>query len=128
LAQLVPSQHLSTIRSFHLFGLAALECKAGLESAVVDEYKRVSHTYANKDLLRRAYLDLLRATPFYGAAFFNGTTEKRQGLLGRLTGQSPQMEVRVGINHQLITVVDPHRHELLLVQEIAKKPWLRSPE
>ena len=34
----------------------------------------------------------------------------------------------MGISHEYITVVDPTRHELLLVQEIAEKPWLKTPE
>lgn len=38
------------------------------------------------------------------------------------------MEVMVGISHEYITVVDPARHELLLMQEIAEKPWLKTPE
>ena len=66
MGQLVPPQHHNTIRSFHLFGLAMIECKPGLENAMVDEYKTVSKTYDSNNQRRKAFLEILQKTPFYG--------------------------------------------------------------
>ena len=61
-------------------------------------------------------------------------TEKKLGALASLLGPlgrrlaSCKMDVLVGINHEWITVSDPHRHELLLTQPISPDAWLKSPE
>ena len=40
--ELVPAQHIRTIRTFRLFGLELMECKAGLENQIIDEYQTAS--------------------------------------------------------------------------------------
>ncbi|KAI1704373.1 FERM central domain-containing protein [Ditylenchus destructor] len=134
MGQLVPPQHHNTIRSFHLFGLAMIECKPGLENAMVDEYKTVSKTYDNNNQKRKAFLEILQKTPFYGAAFFTGTKQKKHGLLSTFFGPlvrhlvSHTTNVLVGINHDYITVIDPSKHELITCQPIKTCCWARSPE
>uniref|UniRef100_A0A915CY78 FERM domain-containing protein 8 n=1 Tax=Ditylenchus dipsaci TaxID=166011 RepID=A0A915CY78_9BILA len=132
LGQLVPAQHSNTIKSFHLFGLSMIECKSGLEKAMMEEYKKCSANYVNNHQRRKKFLEILQKTPFYGAAFFTGTKERKHSLLSaivrRLTGSSHSSNVVVGINHQYITVVDPSRHELLECQPIDTCAWARSPD
>ena len=62
----MPDVHVNTVRSFHLFGIPVMECKKGWEHELVEEYKTASMVYPNNYQRRIAYLDILRATPFYG--------------------------------------------------------------
>ncbi|KAH7694621.1 FERM central domain containing protein [Aphelenchoides avenae] len=132
LSAIIPEQHLSAVRSFRLFGLQMMECKKGLENELANEYEDVSARYPTVHQRRCAYLDILRKTPFYGATFFMGTTDRRSTVslkqLGRrlFSSTSPQMEVRVGINQDYITISDPQRHEPLLLQHITDCTWQRS--
>lgn len=63
---LVPSQHLTTIRTFRLFGLSMMECKKGLEDALVAEYQIASDQFINNNERRKMFLTILQKTPFYG--------------------------------------------------------------
>ncbi|KAE9556628.1 hypothetical protein FO519_000034 [Halicephalobus sp. NKZ332] len=134
LPELVSSQHLSKVRSFQLFGLSMMECKRGLEAQVVQNFKDCSSRFGSKNDRRIAYLDILRSTPFYGAAFFDGQTERRTTSIfieysKRLfTGASPlaRMNVRIGIQHEFITVVDASKMEILLTQRVGDCSWLKS--
>lgn len=135
LGDFVPAQHLSHVRSFQLFGLSVMECKAGLEKEVFQRYKDYSIQFQNQYLRKIAYLEFLRSTPFYGAAFFNGRTDRRTNAmsifeLGKrfLTGYTPsaKMNVRIGIQSRYITVVDPVKHEVLLTQKIEDCTWLSN--
>uniref|UniRef100_A0AC34QBA5 FERM domain-containing protein n=1 Tax=Panagrolaimus sp. JU765 TaxID=591449 RepID=A0AC34QBA5_9BILA len=142
LSEFVSPQHLSKIRTFQLFGLSIMECKHGLETEVVQLYKDFSLNFGSKNERRIAYLDLLRLTPFYGAAFFDGQTERRSTFFdgqtekrsnlsifdyGKrfLTGLSPKlkMNVRIGIQHDFITIVDISKLEILLTQRIGDCSW-----
>ena len=69
---------------------------------------------------------------YFSAAFFNGTTDRRGGSLSlwdfgrKMFGASPaRMNVRIGINHEFITVADPDRRESLLVQRITDCLWMK---
>jgi hypothetical protein len=135
LPEFVPAQHLSHVRSFQLFGLSIMECKAGLEKEVFQRYKDFSKLYGDQCSRKRAYLDILRPTPFYGAAFFDGRTDRRSSSnpvldFGKrfFTGFSPsaKMNVRIGIQSNYITVVDPIKHEILLTQRIEDCSWLSN--
>ncbi|KAI1710128.1 hypothetical protein DdX_10802 [Ditylenchus destructor] len=111
-----------------------IECKPGLENAMVDEYKTVSKSYDNNNQKRKAFLEILQKTPFYGAAFFIGTRQKKHGLLSTFFGPlvkhlvSHTTNVLVGINHDYITVIDPSKHELITCQPIKTCCRARSPE
>ena len=134
LQELVPAQHLGKVRSFQLFGLPMMECKHGLEAQLVQNFKDCSERFGSKNERRIAYLDVLRSTPFYGAAFFDGQVEKRTTSIfieysKRLfTGASPsaRMNVRIGIQHEFITVVDLSKLEILLTQRVGDCSWLNS--
>jgi len=134
LDELVPAQHFGKVRSFQLFGIPMMECKHGLETQLVQNYKDCSERFGSKNERRIAYLDILRSTPFYGAAFFDGQVEKRTTSVfieysKRLfTGASPlaRMNVRVGIQHEYITVVDISKMEILLTQHVGDCSWMRS--
>lgn len=63
---LVPAKHLSTIRSFHLFGLSMIECKGGLENMLINEYQMVSEKFNNNNERRKIFLEILQKTSFYG--------------------------------------------------------------
>jgi hypothetical protein len=134
LGEIVPAYLLNKMksRSFHLFGI--IECKSGLEKQITKEYNSVSCKYANNYERRKAYLDLLRKLPFYGASFFNAATDKRQsGSLVEmskrlfLSGQQ-QVELLVGINCEYITLIDKQKNELLLTRFISDCSWFRSTE
>jgi len=44
----------------------------------------------------------------------------------KMFGASPaRMNVRIGINHEFITVADPDRRESLLVQRITDCLWMK---
>lgn len=141
--ELVPAQHIRTIRTFRLFGLELMECKAGLENQIIDEYQTASCYHLSTYERRNAYLTLLRKTPFYGAAFFPATLDPRHLPLGRrhrrrfsvaslfgairnrffmknLAGAdaTSKIDVLVGINHQYITIIDPRGHRLLHKQRM----------
>jgi hypothetical protein len=135
LADFVPAQHLSHVRSFHLFGIAIMECKAGLEKEVFQRYKDFSAAYGSQSERKNAYLELLRATPFYGAAFFDGKIDRRSSSnplfdIGKrlFTAYMPssKMNVRIGIQSKCITVVDPIKHEILLTTKIEDSNWLSN--
>jgi hypothetical protein len=137
LADFVPAQHLSHVRSFHLFGIAIMECKAGLEKEVLQRYKDFSSIYGDQYSRKKAYLECLRSTPFYGAAFFDGKIDRRSPSnplfdIGKrlFTGYMPsaKMNVRVGIQSRFITVVDPVKHEILLSRRIEDCNWLSNKE
>lgn len=75
LNELAPTTHIKAIRSFHLFGLKIMECKKGLENRVIDEYRTASKHYGSNYECRKAFLTILRNTPFYGSAFYSGTID-----------------------------------------------------
>jgi hypothetical protein len=133
ITELIPEQHLNAVRSFRLFGLSVMECKKGLEDTMIDEYQVASEKYGNAHQRRKAFLEILRKTPFYGATFFRGKTDRRgttslKALGRRLfsSGSSSRMEVLVGINQEYVTIIDPQRHEPLLMQHITDCTWQRS--
>lgn len=135
MVEFVPSQHFNKIRSFQLFGLQLMECKRGLESQVVQNYKDVSSNYGSKNERKIAYLEFLRKTPYYGAAFFDGRMERRSTPFtffeyGKrfFTGATPaaRFPVRVGIQHNYITIVDSQKSEALLTQYIGDCSWIES--
>lgn len=66
MADLVPAHLLHRARSFHLFGLSLMECKRGCERQILDEYRRVSEEMPSNHERRKAFLNILRKTPFYG--------------------------------------------------------------
>jgi hypothetical protein len=120
------------MKSFHLFGI--IECKSGLEKQIIKEYNSVSCQYSNNYERRKAYLDLLRKLPYYGASFFTATTDRRQsGSLVEMSkrlfssGQQ-QVELLVGINCEFITLIDKQKNELLLTRYISDCSWFRSEE
>jgi len=130
--ELVPAQHRAAVRSFHLFGLHMMECRHGLENRIVDDYKTASERFQNAHQLRKAYLEILRGTPFYGAAFFSGTFDRKlsstkekhsySSIIGAirryLSGANSKIDVLIGINEQFITLIDPTRHKLLYKEKI----------
>uniref|UniRef100_A0A914YX87 FERM domain-containing protein 8 n=1 Tax=Panagrolaimus superbus TaxID=310955 RepID=A0A914YX87_9BILA len=118
LPEFVPSQHLSHVRSFQLFGLSIMECKAGLEKDVFQRYKEFSLLYGDQ------------CSPF-----FDGKTDRRSSSMPLLdfgrrffTGFTPtaKMNVRIGIQSSHITVVDPVKQEILLTQKIEDCSWLSN--
>jgi hypothetical protein len=73
-----------------------------------------------------AYLDILRELPFYGASFFNATTDKKQPTSLRLFAGGQQIELLIGINCEYLTVIDKQKNELLLTRCISDCTWFRS--
>jgi len=132
LAQIVPAYLLNRVKSFHLFGL--IECKSGLEKQIIKEYKDVSKKYSDRPERQKAYLDLLREVPSYGATFFTATTdrgessslfEKSKRLIG---GGQQQLELLIGVSCEYLTVANKQKNELLLTRRISDCSWFRSSE
>lgn len=119
LSEIVPVYLLNKMKSFHLFGI--IECKSGLEKKIIKEYNEVSSQFVNNYERRKAYLELLRQLPYYGASFFTATTDKRQtGSLVEMSkrlfssGQQ-QVELLIGINCEYITLIDKQKDKCKLV-------------
>lgn len=66
MSELIPSYLLHRCKTFQLFGLSVMECKKGCEKQILEHYKTASEYLANNHARRKAYLDILRKTPFYG--------------------------------------------------------------
>ncbi|KAI6229802.1 FERM domain-containing protein 8 [Aphelenchoides fujianensis] len=134
LPELVPAHLLGRVKTFHLFGLSMMECKRGWEKQITDEYKTISVVYDSNHARRKAYLDIMRKLPCYGAAFFSGAIDRKPsstvlGLSKRLfSSNQPQMDIRIGISYEYVTVVDRQRNELLLTRRLSDCSWFCSHE
>uniref|UniRef100_A0A915BUK1 FERM domain-containing protein 8 n=1 Tax=Parascaris univalens TaxID=6257 RepID=A0A915BUK1_PARUN len=125
-----PLQYRHSLKTVYLFGFPVIGCK-GLENDILEEYQAVSLKYGSNHSRRKAYLNILRSTPFYGAAFFRGQVERPPAASFKelkkmlLAAAMPEIEVFLGINRDYVTVIDPSKHELLLVQPLSNCSWRR---
>uniref|UniRef100_A0A7E4ZWS5 FERM domain-containing protein 8 n=1 Tax=Panagrellus redivivus TaxID=6233 RepID=A0A7E4ZWS5_PANRE len=135
LAHIIPDQHYSKIRSFHLFGIHLMECSQGMENQLKQDYKDCSINYPTREALRTEYLNTLRGTPFYGAAYFRGLVDRKAGPpsiieLGKslFTGHHPLNKylVRIGIQQDYVTIVDEPKNEILLTLRIDECTWIKE--
>ncbi|KAM3716601.1 FERM domain-containing protein [Dirofilaria immitis] len=118
-----PAKYRHSVKTFHLFGIPIIGCK-GLETRILQEYRNIKLHFENKHNCRRAYLNIIRRTPFYGAAFFRGYVERP--IEGPLKGikkmilsvASPNIPVLVGISCGYVTLSDETKQEVLLVQRL----------
>ncbi|VDK37288.1 unnamed protein product [Gongylonema pulchrum] len=88
LAMYFPSKHRHCVRSVCFFGFPVIGCK-GLEAKIQQEYNDTKLKFESKHACRKAYLEIVRETPFYGfvqrkltffrAAFFRGHVERPRG-------------------------------------------------
>lgn len=58
-------KHRRNVKTLYLFGFPIMGCK-GLEAELKKEYWEAKSKYTTKHELRKAYLKLVRETPFYG--------------------------------------------------------------
>jgi len=121
-----PPQHLRTVRSLSLFGFSIAGCR-GREHELIEQYMEVSLKFDNQNARRCAYLEMLMALPSYGSAFFHGQVERpppkhfHRFFLPTL----PDIPVLVAVSRSFVSVIDPAKHELLLVQSIFDCSWRR---
>lgn len=62
-----PLKYRHSVKSFHLFGIPIIGCK-GLETRIFEEYRNIRLNFESKHSCRKAYLNIIRNTPFYGQA------------------------------------------------------------
>uniref|UniRef100_A0A1I7XNF8 Glutathione-specific gamma-glutamylcyclotransferase n=1 Tax=Heterorhabditis bacteriophora TaxID=37862 RepID=A0A1I7XNF8_HETBA len=126
-------EHLAyMIRGPMVFGRALSGTKE-LENMLIESWKASSNGLNTNGLdeLRRQYLVKIReSSPCYGSAFFRGIIERPsvsplnlKRFFQAVTSGVPDVEVRIGINLDCITVFDIERRELLLVQKIVDCSW-----
>uniref|UniRef100_A0A914UIZ4 FERM domain-containing protein 8 n=1 Tax=Plectus sambesii TaxID=2011161 RepID=A0A914UIZ4_9BILA len=125
LEEFLPEQHVHAAKSFSLFGYQIVGCK-GFEKEVVDEYRALSQPH-DPHSLRVTYLRAVSRFPFYGAAFFHGQIERppTKDIRKLLRTAQSDLPVLIGVNREFITVIDPHKHTVLLSQAIDDCSWRR---
>ncbi|CAD5231030.1 unnamed protein product [Bursaphelenchus xylophilus] len=133
LPNLIPQHLINKCKSFFLFGLNSMECKKGCERQILNEYKAVLEDLQDNHQRRKSFLNILRRNPCYGAAFFYGSIDRRPAsswlaATKRFFSQQQQLEIRIGINNELITVADDKTNELLLTRRVLDCSWFSSQE
>ncbi|KAI6212897.1 FERM domain-containing protein [Aphelenchoides besseyi] len=132
LPELVPPYMLKRVKTFHLFGLSIMEFKRGWEKQITDEYQLISTVYQDNHSRRKAYLDVMRSLPCYGAVFFCGMIDRKPsstviGLSKRLFLNSQnQMDIQIGISYDYLTIVDRQRNSILLTRRLSDCSWFCS--
>ncbi|VDM96354.1 unnamed protein product [Thelazia callipaeda] len=125
----IPLKYRHNVKTFHLFGIPIISCK-GLETRILEEYQQIKRGFENKHAYRKAYLSIIRNTPFYGAAFFHGYIERPSvGLLKEIKKMILPVtlpldnHIIVGINYEYITLIDETKQDVLLVEKIMDCEW-----
>ncbi|XP_048586316.1 FERM domain-containing protein 8 isoform X2 [Nematostella vectensis] len=96
-----------------------------VEQQLVDSYKEICNTTD----LQRAYKLFLKECwqlSFYGSVFFMGQTERPYSMISSILGRS-DLPVRVGINRDMIHIIDDHRNEILLSLSFDELSWDYTP-
>uniref|UniRef100_A0A1I8EUW7 FERM domain-containing protein 8 n=1 Tax=Wuchereria bancrofti TaxID=6293 RepID=A0A1I8EUW7_WUCBA len=120
-----PLKYRHNVKTFHLFGIPIIGCK-GLETRILQEYRNIRLNFEGKHSCRKAYLNIIRNTPFYGqaAAFFRGYVERPSGRPLKeikrmiLSVTLPDIPVLIGISCGYVTLIDEAKQEVLLVQRL----------
>ncbi|CAG9534449.1 unnamed protein product [Cercopithifilaria johnstoni] len=118
-----PLRYRHNVRTFHLFGIPIVGCR-GLETRVLEEYQNIRLNFESKHNCRKAYLNIIRNIPFYGAAFFRGYVERPSGgpleeikkMIFPMT--LPDIPVLIGISCGYVTLINETKQEVLLVQRL----------
>ncbi|EFO26235.2 hypothetical protein LOAG_02247 [Loa loa] len=118
-----PLKYRHNVKTFYLFGIPVIGCK-GLEARILQEYRNIRLNFESKHSCRKAYLNIVRNTPFYGAAFFRGYVERPSGRPLKeikrliLSVTLPDIPVLIGISCGYVTLIDEAKQEVLLVQRL----------
>ncbi|TKR69443.1 hypothetical protein L596_021605 [Steinernema carpocapsae] len=127
-----PEYRVTKMRSWYLFGFNVLSC-IGMHHEVHEAFERwVKEKPRGNHFLKLQYLEILRKTPFYGAAYFDAQIELRSDRASWLleprrrfftSNGDDALDVKVAINRQYITVLDMKNHEVILCQQISDCTW-----
>lgn len=120
----LPARHIANVRGPLVFG-RALSGTREMEDILVKEWKAAG----SKHEARRRFLRKAAELPSYGSAFFTGHIERPSTSFKDIKrwfhSSNEDIKVIVGVNRGCVTVIDPSKGELLLVQPIEDCSWRR---